>query len=99
MVTRSVQLTHRQAEALPTTREFVETNGYPPTIREIGLRLGIASPKGVACHLSQLEAKGAISRDPLDARGIRLLKEFICLSEAENDRFQEFACDDFEACA
>lgn len=99
MVTLSVQLTHRQAEVLATIRQFIESNGYPPTIREIGLRLGIASPNGVVCHLSQLEAKGAISRDPLVARGIRFLKDFTSLPEAENDRFKVFARDDFEACA
>lgn len=57
-------LTSRQREIVRFIVAFRETNGYSPTMREIGVRLGIRSTNGVADHLRALERKGAIRRGP-----------------------------------
>jgi repressor LexA len=51
---------------------YIQANGMPPTIREIGDALGIASTGHVDYHLKSLEKQGRISRLPGLARGIRL---------------------------
>jgi repressor LexA len=51
----------------------IEADGRPPTLREIGQELGIASTNGVRDHLQALIEKGYIHRDERSARGIRLL--------------------------
>jgi len=62
----------RQKQVLEFIREFLGKHGYPPTIRQIGAGLGIASTNAVAEHLAALERKGAISRDRSCSRGIGL---------------------------
>ena len=66
-------LTDRQRAILVWLQAYVATKGYPPTIREISTAFGIRSTNGVVDHLSRLEAKGWIERDPFATRGIRLL--------------------------
>ena len=56
------QLTERQREIYDFIREMIETAGYGPTVRDIGLHFGIMSPNGVMCHLKALEKKGLIVR-------------------------------------
>ena len=68
-------LTRRQTEVLEFIRDSVRSREYGPTIREIGDHLKVSSPNGVIGHLKALEAKGAITRDPLVSRGIRLLQQ------------------------
>ena len=63
-------LTPRQAVVLDFVRRFIFSNGYSPTVREIGLGLDISSPNGVTCHLRALEQKGAIRRMPRKPRTI-----------------------------
>jgi repressor LexA len=65
-----VRLTKRQERILEVIRESVATRGYPPSIREIGERVGLASPSNVHSHLAQLEEKGLITRDPAKPRAI-----------------------------
>lgn len=65
-------LTDRQKLVLETIADMASENGRPPSIPELMLRLGIASPNGVAKHLQALEAKGYIARER-GARGVRLL--------------------------
>lgn len=67
----TAQLTERQNEILQFILEHMAAQGSPPTIREIGLRFGIASPRGVADHLRALERKGCIERSRRKSRGIR----------------------------
>ena len=57
-------LTLRQRLILQTIRETVESRGFPPTIREMGEAVGLASPSSVAHQLRTLEEKGFIVRDP-----------------------------------
>jgi repressor LexA len=67
------QLTERQREIYDFIREKIETRGYGPTVREIGLGFDIKSPNGVMCHLKALEKKGLIVREGFSARAIQLV--------------------------
>ncbi|MCS7179123.1 MAG: transcriptional repressor LexA [Anaerolineae bacterium] len=66
------RLTERQRRILETVRDFIHERGYPPTVREIGQRVGIASTSHIKYHLDRLEEVGLIQRDPRSSRGIRL---------------------------
>jgi repressor LexA len=66
------QLTKRQHTVLETIREWIRERGYPPTIRELGQRLGIKSLRGVTTHLDAIAKKGFLKREPR-ARSISLL--------------------------
>jgi len=48
--------------------------GYPPTVREIGDRLGLRSSCTVQRHLEALERKGYIKRDRTKARSVEILQ-------------------------
>src|SRR5882672_6425112 len=67
------QLTERQREIYEFIRQKIESRGYGPTVREIGLGFGIKSPNGVMCHLKALEKKGLIIRQGFSARAIQLV--------------------------
>src|SRR5215472_7351560 len=67
------QLTERQREIYEFIRGKIESRGYGPTVREIGLGFGIKSPNGVMCHLKALEKKGLILREGFSARAIQLV--------------------------
>jgi repressor LexA len=66
-------LTDRQREIYDFIRDKIETRGYGPTVREIGLEFQIKSPNGVMCHLKALEKKGLIIRQGFSARAIQLV--------------------------
>lgn len=63
----------RQRQILELIKEAVATRGYPPSVREIGERLGLRSPATVHSHLTGLEAAGHIRRDPAKPRAIEVL--------------------------
>lgn len=63
-------LTLRQRLILHTIQEALAERGYPPTIREVGDAVGLASPSSVAHQLKVLEAKGFLSRDPKRPRAL-----------------------------
>src|SRR3982750_3691260 len=67
------QLTDRQREIHEFIRDKIESRGYGPTVREIGLGFEIRSPNGVMCHLKALEKKGLIERQGFSARAIPLI--------------------------
>ncbi|MGH2350586.1 MAG: transcriptional repressor LexA [Chloroflexota bacterium] len=67
-------LTERQRRVLELIAERTAEAGRPPTLREIGQELGIASTNGVRDHLQALIEKGYLRRDERSARGIRLLR-------------------------
>lgn len=69
------QLTDRQNQILSFILEFRNENGYPPTLREIGKRFGIASTFGVKRHLEALIKKGFIHVEVNASRGISVLNE------------------------
>lgn len=66
-------LTPRQQQVLEFIRESVRTNGYPPTVREICSALDLSSPSTVHAHLSNLERRGLIRRDPTKPRALDVL--------------------------
>lgn len=67
------QLTERQREIYDFIKDKIESRGYGPTVREIGLGFQIQSPNGVMCHLKALEKKGHIKREHHSARAIQLV--------------------------
>ena len=56
-------LTSKQQKILDFIQTYIQQNGYPPAIRDIGDHFGIVSPNGVMCHLKALKKKGYIHRD------------------------------------
>ena len=66
-------LTERQQEIWNFLVEYVDRHGYPPTVREIGERVGLASPSTVHAHLANLERAGLLRRDPTKPRALELI--------------------------
>ena len=64
-------LTDRQQQVLDFIAASITERGYPPTLREIGERLGIRSTNGVNDHLKALEKKGYLAREDLKSRALR----------------------------
>lgn len=67
------KVTKRQHQIYEFIREKIESRGYGPTVREIGLAFKIKSPNGVMCHLNALVNKGLILRQKNSARAIQLV--------------------------
>ncbi len=63
-------LTARQRRILDFIRDWVESHGYPPSVREIGEAVGLVSPSSVAYQLKELEKKGYLRRDPNRPRAV-----------------------------
>jgi repressor LexA len=68
-------LTGRQQEIWTFLTTYVDEHGYPPTVREIGEAVGLASPSTVHAHLANLERAGLIKRDPTKPRALELRRE------------------------
>src|SRR6266498_3738682 len=66
-------LTDRQRQILDFLTKYVDAHGYPPTVREIGEAVGLASPSPVHAHLANLERAGLLRRDPTKPRAIELV--------------------------
>ena len=66
-------LTQRQQEIWQFLVEYVDGHGYPPTVREIGEAVGLASPSTVHAHLANLERAGLLRRDPTKPRALELV--------------------------
>jgi repressor LexA len=69
----STELTARQREIWSFVLDYSDRHGYPPTIREIGEAVGLASPSTVHAHLANLERAGLLRRDPTKPRALELL--------------------------
>lgn len=69
------QLTPRQKQILDYIQAQTRKDARPPTVREIGAKFSIASPKGVSDHLAALESKGYIERTRGKSRGMKLLHQ------------------------
>ncbi|WP_438432897.1 transcriptional repressor LexA [Gorillibacterium sp. sgz500922] len=67
------KLSGRQQAILEFIASEVKAKGYPPSVREIGEAVGLASSSTVHGHLDRLEKKGMIRRDPTKPRAIELL--------------------------
>jgi len=66
-------LTDRQQEIWDFLVDYVGRHGYPPTVREIGEAVGLASPSTVHAHLANLERAGLLKRDPTKPRALELI--------------------------
>jgi repressor LexA len=66
-------LTGRQQEIWDFLVDYVDQHGYPPTVREIGEAVGLASPSTVHAHLANLERAGLLRRDPTKPRALELV--------------------------
>lgn len=64
-------LTKRQQMVLDYIRRQIEDRGFPPTLREIGIHMGIRSTNGVNDHLRALERKGYLKREDMKSRALR----------------------------
>ncbi|GAA1195281.1 repressor LexA [Brevibacterium paucivorans] len=67
------RLTPRQRQVLECIEHAVYTNGYPPSMREIGQAAGLASLSSVAHQLNQLERLGYVRRDPKRPRALEVV--------------------------
>lgn len=65
------ETTERQRRILEVIHEFTAERGYPPSVREIGERVGLSSSSTIHAHLKTLERRGFISRDPTKPRAMR----------------------------
>ena len=68
-----VDLTKRQQEIFDFIKRYSAKYGYPPTVRDIGKAVGLASSSTVHAHLANLEKLGLLRRDPSKPRAIELL--------------------------
>ncbi len=68
-----INLNSRQAAILDFIKQEIREKGYPPSVREICEAVGLNSPSTVHAHLSTLEKKGYIRRDPLKPRAMEVL--------------------------
>ncbi|MCA1701124.1 MAG: transcriptional repressor LexA [Actinobacteria bacterium] len=68
-----MDLTKRQQEIFEFIKRYSAGHGYPPTVRDIGKAVGLASSSTVHAHLANLEKLGLLRRDPSKPRAIELL--------------------------
>jgi repressor LexA len=68
-----MDLTKRQQEIFDFIKRYTAECGYPPTVRDIGKAVGLASSSTVHAHLANLERIGLLRRDPTKPRAIELL--------------------------
>ncbi|MCR8968716.1 transcriptional repressor LexA [Facklamia sp. 7083-14-GEN3] len=67
-----IKITTKQLNVLQSIYELLSENGYPPTVREIGARVGLSSPSTVHGHLDRLEESGLIERSASKTRTIEI---------------------------
>jgi repressor LexA len=68
-----LNLTKRQQEIFDFIKRYSSRHGYPPTVRDIGKAVGLASSSTVHAHLANLEKVGLLRRDPSKPRAIEML--------------------------
>jgi len=66
------EITDRQRQILDFIRAEIHRRGFPPSVREIGEAIGLSSSSTVHAHLSSLEEKGLIRRDPSKPRALEV---------------------------
>jgi repressor LexA len=66
-------LSKRQQEIYDFVVSYAAEHGYPPTVREIGEEVGLASPSTVHAHLANLERAGMLRRDPTKPRALEVV--------------------------
>ena len=68
-----VKLSEKQEEILGFLKDEIQLKGYPPSVREICVAVGLSSTSTVHAHLKTLEKKGVIKRDPTKPRAIAII--------------------------
>lgn len=76
----------RQQEIYDFLLRYSRHHGYPPTVREIGAEVGLASPSTVHGHLAKLEQAGYLRRDPSKPRAIELVGRSRVTADEERER-------------
>jgi repressor LexA len=79
----SETLSARQTEILAFIEKTVGDRGYPPSVREIGEAVGLASPSTVHSHLHTLQRLGYLRRDPSKPRAIEVTADTASGTTAE----------------
>lgn len=79
----------KQLEILQYIYEKQLTSGYPPTIREIGAKVGLASSSTVHGHLDRLQKKGLITKDAEKTRAIKVTPQGMTLLHQNNNEINE----------
>ena len=72
-----LKLTKRQQEIFDFIKKYSAKYGYPPTVRDIGKAVGLASSSTVHAHLANLEKIGLLRRDPSKPRAIEMLDKAV----------------------
>ena len=72
-----MDLTKRQQEIFDFIKSYSAKYGYPPTVRDIGKAVGLASSSTVHAHLANLEKVGLLRRDPSKPRAIEMLDKAV----------------------
>ena len=72
---RSKELTEKQRRVLEFIREDIRLKGYPPSVRDICRGMGFKSTSSVHAHLSALQKKGVIRKDPTKPRAIEIIED------------------------
>jgi repressor LexA len=67
-------LTERQREILTWLVRYIDQHGYSPTLREVCMAFGFASPNGAVCHLASMQRKGWVTWNEKKSRTIRVLE-------------------------
>jgi repressor LexA len=68
-----LKMTKRQQEIFDFIKRYASRYGYPPTVREIGKAVGLASSSTVHAHLANLEKSGLLRRNPAKPRAIEVM--------------------------
>ena len=76
-------LTDKQKEIFNVIKDSILNKGYPPSVREIGELVGLKSTSSVHAHLSSLEKKGYIRKDPTKPRTIEITDDSFNLTRRE----------------
>lgn len=69
------KLSKRQQSIYDYICDYTKSHGYPPSVREIGTAVGLASPSTVHMHLKTLEERGYIHRDSNKPRTIEVVDD------------------------
>jgi REP element-mobilizing transposase RayT/DNA-binding MarR family transcriptional regulator len=87
-------LTSQQQKVLAFVSQFLEQQGFPPTLREIGDAIGLVNVNGVRGHLSALEKKGYITRAREKARSIQIVHPASALSRVKRKLHEVWGTDE-----
>lgn len=77
------RITKKQSEILEYIKSQILNKGYPPSVRDICVAVGLKSTSSVHAHLETLEKNGYIRRDPTKSRTIEIIDDTFNLARRE----------------